>query len=348
MKVAFGIDFLLERTHEVFLLELLLAGFPDAEIYTFAHAQGKILGRIENHKIISSPLSRFVQSYDDLKSKAWMLPSVSSQLKVSADIEKFVMISSGWAHTIKTSPQCERFVWLYDFNPIETRLSGLKKVFNSHHQSVKLKSLKLETNLAFSQEALKKNLMFDGKIIYPGYKTDDYFVVPDETHSGNYPYHLVLLKNTDPQLVRELASTAQEFKVALKFAGPDDIYSDLKDKFEFVGDHCAATTAGMTHEARAVWCLGKNNFPAEALGAISCGRPAVVMDNSQNREFFPPEGGWFYQKNLRDLFKTVDRDFLSADKKQLRRMGLKFNERLFKNQMRAWCGLKPKKESDEA
>ena len=33
MKVAFAIDFLVERTPEVFLLELLLAGFDDADIY---------------------------------------------------------------------------------------------------------------------------------------------------------------------------------------------------------------------------------------------------------------------------------------------------------------------------
>lgn len=344
MKVAFAIDFLLERNQEVFLLELLLAGFPEAEIYTLAHAKGKILGRIENHRIISSPLSRFVQSYDHLKKASWMIPSSIKQLKINPDIDKLIVISSGWAHTFQTQDKTERYIWLSHFSEL-TKLSGWKKIFKLYHQGQQLNSLKNEKHLAFSSESLKQNVGLEGRVIYPGYKTEDFHLVSDEIHTGLYTHHLVHLKGAQESKVRELASLALKKKIPLKFVGPDDSYSDLKTNkdLEFIGDHCEATTAAMTHDARAVWCLG-SGFPAQALGALACGRPAVVLENSINSELLPQEAVWTISHSVEATLEEADKNYLSSDKKVLRRMGLKFNERLFKNQFRAWAGLIVKKE----
>ena len=131
--------------------------------------------------------------------------------------------------------------------------------------------------------------------------------------------------------------------------GPDENYGDLKQhkNFEFIGDHCDATTAAMTHDARAVWSLSEAPFPAQALGALACGRPAVVLDLPINTEVLPTEAVWVVKKNLEEALDTADRNYLSSDKKVLRRLGLKYNERLFKNQFRAWAGLKaPAPEAD--
>jgi len=233
MKVAFAIDFLLERNQEVFLLELLLAGFPDAEIYTLAHAKGKILGRIENHKIISSPLSRFVQTYDHLKQSSWMIPSAIKQLKITSDVDKLIVLSSGWAHAFESNSSTERFVWLSHFSD-KTALSGWKKVFKYHHQNLQLQSLKHEKNLAFSSQALKNDLGLEGRVIYPGFKTEDFHLVSDEIHTGIYTHHLVHLKGVDSGLVRELSHAALKSDIALKFVGPDEKYSDLKQHKNFV------------------------------------------------------------------------------------------------------------------
>ena len=341
MKVAFAIDFLLERNQEVFLLELLLAGFPDAEIYTLAHAKGKILGRIENHKIISSPLSRFVQSYGHLKKTSWMIPSALKQLKVAPEVDKLIILSSGWAHAIDSGPRTERFVWLSHFSEL-TNLFGWKKIFKFHHQGVQFSRLKREKNLAFSSQWLMNDLALPGRVIYPGYKTEDFHLVADEIHTGIYTHHLVHLKGADGKLVRSLAEAALKTQIPLKFVGPDEEYGDLKQHktFEFIGDHCDATTAAMTHDARAVWSLTDAPFPSQALGALACGRPAVVLDNPINTEVLPGETVWVVKKNLEEVLDAAERTYLSSDKKVLRRMGLKYNERLFKNQFRAWAGLK--------
>jgi hypothetical protein len=340
MKVAFAIDFLIERTPEVFLLELLLAGFDDAEIYCLSHAPGKILGRIETHRIHSTP---FLPTPD----RAWMLPSVARQIKVAADVDKLIIISSGWAHTIKTSAKTERFVWLHDFAPKKLELKGWRKIFSYHHREVKMKALEAEKNVAFATKSLASSLGFpEGKVIYPGFKTDDYPIVPDEQHTGEYPYHLILLNGAPERQVREVIVAAHEANVDVKFMGADEVYAEEKKQNlgEFVGDHCAATTAGFTHSARAVWVLGETTFPTAALGALCGGRPVVVPDLPQYREVLPVDGAWFVNGNVKGIFTIANRDFLSPDKKALRRAGLKFNERLFKNQMRAWAGIKPTKE----
>ncbi len=340
MKVAFAIDFLLERTPEVFLLELLLAGFDEADIYCLSHTPGKILGRIETHRIHSTP---FVPTPD----RAWMLPTVAKQIKVAADVDKLIIISSGWAHTIQTSAHTQRFTWMYDFAPKKFELKGWKKIFSYHHREVKMKALAAEKNVAFATKTLASSLGFlDGKVIYPGFKTDDYPIVPDEQHTGEYPYHLILLNDAPERQVREVIVAAHEANVDVKFMGFDEVYVEEKKQNlgEFIGDHCAATTAGFTHSARAVWILGDSKFPTAALGALCGGRPVVVPDLPQFREVLPSDGAWYVNGNVKEIFKVANRDFLSPDKKALRRAGLKYNERLFKNQLRAWAGVKPVKE----
>jgi hypothetical protein len=134
--------------------------------------------------------------------------------------------------------------------------------------------------------------------------------------------------------------------VALKCVGPDEDYLRFKNdpsyNIEFVGDHCAATSAALTHEARAVWCLNEDLFPEAALGAICCGRPVVVYPKASIKELIPTEVGWYVDKPLDVIFSEVEQGYLSVDKKLLRRIGLKYNERLFKNLIRSWAQIKIK------
>lgn len=348
MKVAFAIDFLVERTPEVFLLELLLAGFDDADIYCLAHAQGKILGRIETHRIHSTPLGRLVQNAADLSKRSWMLPSFVKTLTVAPDVDKLIILSSGWSHLIKSHPKTERFVWCNNLSPENLKLKGWKTAFSFYHEDLKKKGLLAEKNLTVASSILAKKIGRDLKVVYPGIKTDDYPIVPDEQHPGEYPHHLVLLSGANPTKVREIFAEAKKASINIKCVGRDEEYAEEKalndPQLEFIGDHCAATTAAFTHAARAVWILGQPSFPSEALGALCCGRPVVVADLPHYREVLPSEGVWFEQGNVTEIFKLANRDFLSVEKKQLRRAGLKFNERLFKNQMRIWAGIRPVKE----
>lgn len=346
MKTAFAIDFLLERTPEVFLLELLLAGHEDAEIYCLAHAQGSILGPIERHRIIASPLSRFVDSPAGLRGKSWLIPSAAKQLRIDPKVEKLIILSSGWAHTFVTAPGVERYTWVYDWESPLTQLSGLARVFTPYHRQTKLTALKHATQLSFSSQTLANHLGFpQAKVIVPAFKTEEFPFVTDEDHPGEYPHHLVLLGNAPKDTVRALIAAAQERQVPLKFLGDDREYVAEKamanPNLEFIGDHCEATTAALTHGARAVWVLGSSPFPSAALGAHCCGRPVIVTNGPVNHEFLGSTGAWFLSSasEIAALLVTVEREYRQVDRKQLRRLGLKWNERLFKSQMRTFTGL---------
>lgn len=345
MRTAFAIDFLLERTPEVFMLELLLAGHEDADIYCLAHAQGSILGPIERHRIIASPLSRFVTDKKSLKEKAWLIPSAARQLEISPEVEKLVVLSSGWAHTIKSSPLTDRYTWIYDWESLSTKLQGLKKVFTPYHKQMKRQALMSEKNLSFSSNHLAKALGHSESRVIPGaFKTEEFPIVPDEMHPGTYTHHLVLLDGSNPVTIKKLISAAKKQNIALKFLGDDSAYSEEKSlqdpNLEFIGSHCEATTAALTHGAKAVWALGNFAFPAQALGAHCCGRPVVVSQNAINQEFMGDEGVWYLKDAalIETLLAEVESHYLDFDKKSLRRHGLKLNERLFKSQMRDFCG----------
>ena len=346
MKTAFAIDFLLERTPEVFLLELLLAGHEDADIYCLAHAQGQILGTAERHRIISSPLSRFVQKTADLEQKAWLIPSALKQLHIAPNVERLVVISSGWAHTFASSPQTKRYTWMYEWENTHTRLRGLKKLFSPYHRQLKELGLDKEEHLAFSSQTLATELgKGQAKVIAPALKTEEFPMVSDEEHPGEYTHHLVLLDGAAPTLVRKLITAARERQIPLRVLGPDGEYAFEKSlqvaHVEFVGDHCEATTAALTHGARAVWSLGHSAFPAGALGAQCCGRPVVVLDLPENHEFLGDTGTWYLrnENQITELLNEVEATYLNPDRKILRRQGLKWNERLFKSQMREFSGV---------
>lgn len=341
MKTAFVIDFLLERTAEVFLLEMLLAGQEDADIYCMAHAQGRILGPIERHRIITSPLTRFVQTPAQLKEKAWLLPSSARQLKIDSSVQKLVILSSGWAHTVLSSPHVQRSTWVYGWDNPATKLTGLKRAFSPYHQQVKLQALRLEKHASFSSLALATQLGFpEARVIPAAFKTEEFPFIAEEDHQGIYPHHLVLLDGAPVDLVKEVLALARAQKVSVKCLGQDEAYVAEKawqdPLVEFIGSHCEATTAAITHGARAVWALAATPFPAQALGAQCCGRPAIVQDTAVNREFLNETGAWFVnsQSSIKELFAEVEASYLQADRKVLRRQGLKWNERLFKSQMK--------------
>lgn len=338
MKTAFAIDFLLERTIEVEMLELLLAGNEEADIYCLAHRPGALQGEVERHRIIASPLSHMVGSQADVAKKAWLIPSAARQLTIAPDVERLMVISSGWAHTFATPAQTKKFVWLYQFNDTRTELKGWQKLFKPHHQQVKRNSLK-QGDLSFSSIELKTTLQLPGDIIAPSFRTEEFPFVPDEQHPGHYPHHLVLMQGMSRAEVEQLTKLARKNKITMKMLGME--HQLKSDEFvEFIGGHCEATIAALSHGARAVWALGKLPFPAGALGALCCGRPVVVANTAVNREFLGEANGWFVNEtNLESVMETVERDYMGADRKALRRHGLKWNGRLFKSRMRDFSGV---------
>jgi hypothetical protein len=133
---------------------------------------------------------------------------------VEDDVEKLIILSSGWGHCLQISPTTQTYIWLNDFTPEYLKLRGWRKIFQVYHSQLKRQKLKNAQSLSFASQDLKSQMELEGKVIYPGFKSDDYFVVDDSQHSGLYPYHLVNLKNANLKDVKIL------FEIAKKIMWP--------------------------------------------------------------------------------------------------------------------------------
>jgi hypothetical protein len=337
MKIAIAIDGLLRRDDSIFILELILNLYPNSEIYTIAHKRGAILGQIETRPIVSSYLSHRAKNLEVFKKNYWILPSAVKAIPIHSSIEKMIVISQGYIHGLNLPDHIEKYLYILDWNFINSSTVGWQKIFKSYVDDWREKSLRKFSKIAVSSEFLKNEIgLPNADVIPPTFRTEEYPFVRDEDHNFLFTHHLVLTygleKNLFLKLVKFLLSKGETVRVL----GPDDELKNLINdpKLEFGGDHCEATVALYTHQAKVVWDLNNSFFPARSLGALCCGRPVVNLSNPISREFIS-EGVFYLQDwdSLSDFYQTINNEYMSFDRKKLRRLGLKWNERLFKSRI---------------
>ncbi|HLT22522.1 MAG TPA: hypothetical protein VKZ84_03730 [Bacteriovoracaceae bacterium] len=339
MRTAIAVDSLLSRDEAVFLLELVLNLFPNSEIYTIAHKRGGILGQIETRPIVSSYLTHKVQNLEDFKKSLWILPSAIKGIPLHKSIEKVIVLSRGYVHSLKLPENVERFLYIVDWDMInQSEIKGWRKWFLPYVNESRLKALTQFPQIAVSSQALAKRLELpNAQVIYPTFRTEEYPFVKDEDHNFEFDHHLVYTHGMTREEFWKLVNYIISQGDLVRVMGPDEDKKDLfanNPKVDFAGDHCEATAAMYSHKAKVIWDMSKSFFPAKAFGALCTGRPVVVRDNEINREFLV-EGAYFLdlEQNLESIFKKANSEFLSFDRRSLRRKGLRWNERLFKSKM---------------
>lgn len=338
MKTAIAVDSLLSRDEAVFLLELVLNLFPNSEIYTIAHKRGGILGQIETRPIVSSFLTHRVQTLDDFKKNLWILPSAVKGIPLHKSIEKVIVLSRGYIHSLKLPADVERFLYLIDWDMIEQDIKGWRKWFLPYVNEFRTKALTQFPKIAVSSQALADRLdLPNAQVIYPTFRTEEYPFVKDEDHNFEFDHHLVYTHGMSREEFYTVVNHILGQGDMVRVMGPDEDKKDIfanNPKVDFAGDHCEATAAMYSHKAKVIWELSQSFFPARAFGALCTGRPVVVRDNIINREFLT-EGVYFLdlKQNLDEVFKKTNSEFLSFDRRSLRRKGLRWNERLFKTKM---------------
>lgn len=340
MKTAIAIDSLLVRDDTIFLLELVLNLFPNSEIYTIAHKQGGILGPIETRPIVSSFLTHKAKDSTVFKKNFWILPSAVKAIPIHPSIEKVVIISRGYIHGMKLPYHVEKLLYIVDWNFIDQSSLGWQGLFKPYVNDWREKCLTQFPKIAISSEALKVALELpNAEVIAPTYKTEEYPFVKDEDHNFMFTHHLLFTHGLSVEQFRTIIQVLAAKKELVRVLGPDAHLDILKKEFpqvEFGGDHCDATNALYSHQAKAVWDLSSSYFPSKAFGGMATGRPVVVRDQSVQREFLT-EGAFFLkdfsQSEIERVFTEVDGSYMSIDRRSLRRLGLKWNERLFKSKM---------------
>lgn len=342
MKIAICIDSLLLRDDSIFLVELVLNIFPNAEIYTIAHKQGGILGQIETRPIVSSFLTHKTKDSSVFKKNFWILPSAVKGIPFHPSIEKVIVLSRGYIHGLKLPQNVERYLYIMDWDLVDQKNLGWQKLFSAFVNDWREKALTQYPKIAVSSEALKQRLELpNAEVIAPTYRTEEYPFVKDEDHNFLFTHHLIYSHGLSLEEFRVIAKVLAKNNEMIRVMGPDAHLDLIKKEFpatqvEFAGDHCEATSAMYSHQAKAVWDFSVGFFPSRSFGAFATGRPVVVRDNPINREYLT-QGSHFItginENEISRVLSEVSNTHASVDRRVLRRLGLKWNERLFKSRM---------------
>ena len=340
MKTALCIDSLLAREDVTFLLEMGLNLFPNSEIYTIAHQQGSILGTIETRPIVSSFLTHKVKNKNGLKKNFWILPSAVKGIPLHPSIEKVIVFSRGYIHGLNLPSHLQSYLYLVDWDMISQDQLGWQKMFAPYVNEWREKALTKYKKIAVSSEFLKNELHLpNAEVIQPTFRTEEYPFVKDEDHNFLFEHQLIYTHDLTADQFRALAECLLAKGEMLRVMGPYDHLLEVKKDYpqiDFAGDHCEATSAMYSHQAKAVWDFSKNYFPSKALGGLCTGRPVVVKDNKVNREYLTLGAQFlnsFQPADINAAYATIESSYLSLDRRALRRLGLKWNERLFKSRM---------------
>jgi len=340
MKVALCIDSLLSRDDSIFLLEMALNLFPNSEIYTIAHKQGSILGTIETRPIVSSFLTHKAKNLDVFKKNFWILPSAVKAMPLHKSIEKVIVLSRGYIHGLNFPAHLKSYLYIVDWNLVDQTHLGWQRLFSPYVNEWREKALTRYKKVAVSSEVLRTDLELpNAEVIQPTFRTEEYPFVKDEDHNFLFEHHLIYSLDLTPENFRTIAKVLIERGEMIRVMGPTEHLASVQKEFpqiDFAGDHCEATSAMYSHQAKAVWDFTQSFFPAKAFGGLCTGRPVVVLDNRINREYLTL-GAYFLktfsENNINSLLTEIDGSYLTHDRRSLRRFGLKWNERLFKSRM---------------
>lgn len=341
MKTAIAIDSLLLRDDSIFMLELILNLFPNSEIYTIAHKQGGILGQIETRPIVSSFLTHRAKDVSVFKKNFWIMPSAVKAIPLHPSIEKVIVLSRGYIHGLNLPDHVEKYLYVMDWGMInQNELGWFQKRFAPFVNDWREKALTKYPRIAVSSETLKNYLELpNADVIAPTYRTEEYPFVRDEDHNFLFTHHLLYTHDLKLDEMRSVLKFFTDKGETVRVLGPEAHLEEIKKEFpqvEFGGDHCEATSALYSHQAKAIWDFSQGFFPAKAFGGLATGRPVVVRDLNINREYLT-NGAHFLKDfsvtSLAAIYQEVENSYLSVDRKVLRRLGLKWNERLFKTRM---------------
>jgi hypothetical protein len=339
MKTAILIDSLLLRDEATIAIELILNLFPNSELYTLVHKQGSILGQIETRPIVSSYLSHKAKDKNVLSRNFWILPTAVSGIPLHNSIEKVIVVSRGYIHGLKLPAHVNRSLYILDWDLIDQdNLGWWQRLFRPYVNNWREKALLQYPQIAVSSETLKAKLdLPNAEVIQATFRTEEYPFVKDEDHNFIFTHHLLYTHGLSSEQFKTIAQFLLSKNEVVRVMGPEEEFKNLlpaNPQLEFAGDHCEATSALYSHQAKVIWDLSNASFPARALGAFCTGRPVVVRDNQLNREYLQ-SGAFFLSdlNSLEQLFDQLESCYLSFDRRALRRLGLKWNERLFKSRM---------------
>jgi len=289
MKVAITCDYLLSRTHYTEVIEVVLELYPEAQIYTFAHKAGAILGRVEQRRIKSTHLSNVVDSEKKFYEQSAKLPFLAANLFVSCEYDLIINISNGLSQGFKKCDKSKLFVYLYDLGfEGKVKKTLMQKLTYPFLINYFVKSLKKADFVWVSRPDLQADLkkyIGDVEVVAPPFKISDYSLFPSDMFKHHF--YLIETLGLDSKMAQELIDYMMKNNYEFQFIGPDYHLKEIKEAYKekpnmFFGNRCSGEHAPILAACKQFISFNDLEFPKLTLAALATGRSVVVNKEQTN------------------------------------------------------------------
>ncbi len=295
-EIALATDHLLERTVMHRCLDIAVEIFDTAPIYTLSHGPGKILGAIEQRRIVSSFLSKRCTSLQDLDRHSFLFPSASRRLHVPCTTKVLWAFSRGAGHAPQHCAKTQKIVYLYDWKSLVPSLADRKawrwKIFSPmlHHWA--RKNLFNASEVWVSHPVLQEQLSdfkIQSQIVAPPFELQEYPLLPTQ----NLPkdYLIVHTEGIDAEMAQLIVKAIVKRGLRYIFVGATPAWQKQCSAIPehlFWGERCAGELAPLLAGARGVIDLSTDLHPHLSIKSLSCGTPTLSSHFSlPNNTFLP-------------------------------------------------------------
>ncbi len=343
MKIALTCDHLIQRMEMTAYIEAILGLYPKAEIYTFAHNAGKILGDIEHHKIHSTFLTHKVKGLDGFNKYRYLLPSTQKNFAVPCNFDLIFNISTGFSQSIQKCKDTKQITYLLQW-PFEFEsLNWMQKLFKGYLEGWALKGLSQADEIWVARESLeekcKKRLPHKKiKLVRPFFNLDDYPLIP----SSHWTHDLLLIstEGITSEMAIDFHKKLTAIKIKFLFVGHDAHLEKAKEAIAneryFYGQKCSGDLAPLLASSLGAVDFSHSILPSLAVRTLAAGRPAAVLINEDHQHQMEKDCVfWLKEKSAEQIIhfvQGIQNKEIESDK--LRRSVLKYNPAIFKTKVK--------------
>jgi hypothetical protein len=338
MKIAITCDFLLERNYYTEIIEVVCELVHDAKIYTFAHREKAILGRIEQRPIQSTVMSKTTKSEKKFYlSPTYKIPLIARNLFIPCHYDLVINISNGLSQGFAKCSDTRQLTFLVDWNLKKNfKQNFFQRFFFAYLNRFARRSLANVDFLWVANESMKSEFP-NAEVVEPPFKMSDYALFPKEM----YPHHFYLIDTTDLPLTfaQQLVNKFESENISFQFIGPDEHLKSLvfsvESKNHFFGERCSGEHAPVLAASKAYISFNCSQFPKMALAALSTGRPVIL--HSTQKQWVSGAGTYFVDhlnlENLNTVLESLNQSIETLEGEKLRSQVNRFHETKFKNKL---------------
>jgi hypothetical protein len=340
MKIAITCDYLLERNYYTEIIEVVCELVPDAKIYTFAHREKAILGRIEQRSIQSTILSKKILTEKKFYlAPTYRLPLIARNLFIACKYDLIINISKGLSQGFQKCDDTKQLTFLIDWNLEKNfKQKFFQKIFFSALNRFAHKSLESVDFLWVANDRMKKDFPM-AEVVEPPFKMSDYALFPKDM----FPHNFYLIDTTELtfDFAQKIVNQFESEKIPFQFIGKDSHLKNLvftTTNNHFFGERCSGEHAPVLAACKAYISFNRSLFPKMALATLSTGRPVIL--HLDQRQWVSGIGTYFINdlslEELSIALSDLDRTAESLVGANLRAQVDRFNESKFKMKLKAF------------